>query len=182
MSAVVKISDRMRQQAFDFYAHHENVPLNAIATFLGVSRHRFWRLRRHWGWPARSEATASAGAIESCCEVRPIAEAVLPTRTGLREAAASLAHVTHIRLDALIRDQAGSADIDHDRTARTLAAYAKTLTIAQSLLEQEGTALHEPEADELQPRSLHDLRDELASHLERIVAEEEARGSDGLLV
>ena len=32
------------------------------------------------------------------------------------------------------------------------------------------------------PRNLDELRDELASHLERIVAEEEARGSDGLLV
>ena len=84
-------------------------------------------------------------------------------------------------LDALIREQA-ACDVDHDRTARTLSAYAKTLTIAQSLLDQEGTAPHEPEADDHQPRSLNDLRDELASHLERLVAEEEARGSDGLLV
>jgi hypothetical protein len=105
-----------------------------------------------------------------------------PAHRSLRAAAEALAHVTRTRLDALIGDQNAQAEIDHDRTARTLSAYAKTLTIAQSLLDREETDLHEPEARPDEPRSLHDLRDELAAHLERVVAEEQARGSDGLLV
>ena len=71
---------------------------------------------------------------------------------------------------------------DHDRTARTLASYAKTLTTARALLEQEGSRLDETEQHDETPRSLHELRDELALHLERVIAEEEAQGSDGLLI
>jgi hypothetical protein len=183
MIAKLDISDGLRRQAFDYYARHAGVTLNAIAVFLGVNRHRFLSLRREWNWPPRSEAMAAAradpGASDRGSDRGPDTP---PATTSLRDAAASLALATRVRLNALIADQAAISHIDHDRTARTLAAYAKTLTIAQSLLEQEETDLHEPGADEGAPRSLHELRDELAAHLERIVAEEEARGSDGLLV
>ena len=124
---------------------------------------------------------AGCGSTDERFRRPPTTGRPLPQRS-LREAAASLAHVTSLRLDALIGEQIAQADIDHDRTARILAAYAKTLTIAQSLLDQEETDPHEPEPDGLKPRNLDELRDELASHLERIVAEEEAAGSDGLLV
>ncbi len=178
--AKTEIPDDLRRQAFDYYARHESVTLGAIAIVLGVSRGRFLRLRRKWNWPPRDAALAAASS-----EPAPAAADRLPkphAARSLREAAASLALVTRARLDALIDDQGATGEIDHDRTARTLSAYAKTLTIAQSLLDREETDLHEPEAEPGEPRSLHDLRDELAAHLERIVAEEQARGSDGLLV
>ena len=180
MIAIAVFSDDMRRQAFDYYAGHPSVTLGAIATFLGLTRHAFLRLRREWSWPPRTEAIASALRGEPANTNIPASQGV--GRTGLREAAAALAQVTRSRLDVLINDQNAAADIDHDRTARTLAAYAKTLTIAQSLLEQEGSTLDDAEADEHPPRSIGELRDELARHLERIVAEEEAVGSDGILV
>jgi len=184
MNATLNLTPDMQRQAFDYYACHESVTLSAIAVYLGIDRKTFWSLRRKWGWPPRAEALASArggGPPASTFGDRHRPDEALPQRS-LREAAASLAHVTSLRLDALIGEQIAQADIDHDRTARILAAYAKTLTIAQSLLDQEETDPHEPEPDGRKPRNLDELRDELASHLERIVAEEEAAGSDGLLV
>ncbi len=102
--------------------------------------------------------------------------------SGLREAALALAQVTRTRIEALVKEQHSARDTDHDKTARTLAAFAKTLTTAQALLEQEGTKLDETGQTEKPARTIHELRDELARHLERVVAEEEARGRDGLLV
>lgn len=188
MIAKRDVSEDMRRRAFDYYAHHETVPLNTIATFLGVSRDRFLRLRREWNWPPRGAAIAAAAATAETHPATLLQTADAPSpprpsaRTDLRDAAHVLAQVTRARLDDLITDQLVASDVDHDRTARTLAAYAKTLTIAQSLLEQDGTSLDDAEADAHQPRSIHDLRDELACHLERIVAEEEAHGGDGILV
>jgi hypothetical protein len=184
MNATLDISPDMQRQAFDYYACHRRVTINAIAVFLGIDRRTFWSLRRKWDWPPRAEALAAPRGSDPPASAlsdshRP--DEPRPQRS-LREAAAALAHVTRMRLDALIGDQIAQAEIDHDRTARILAAYAKTLTIAQSLLDQEETNPHEAESDASPPRNLDELRDELASHLERIVAEEEAAGSDGLLV
>ncbi len=94
----------------------------------------------------------------------------------------SLVQVTRTRIDALVKDQHVNREIDHDKTARTLAAYAKTLTTAQALLEQEGSRLDDTGHDDRPRRTIHELRDELARHLERVIAEEESRGRDGLMV
>lgn len=179
----------LKRQAHDSYLGQPAISIAAIATVLGMSERSFYRKRKAWGWPPRREALnrkALKQTAESPADAIPPAPA--PTKTArtsgpaaLRKAALSLAQVTRERIDALVREQQ-EGPIDHDRTARTLAAYAKTLTTAQALLEQEGTKLDENERTERPARSLHELRDELARHLERIVAEEEARGRDGLLV
>lgn len=167
-----EISADLRQRAYDYYAHHPEISLKAIADFLGVSVWIFRRLRKVWNWPPRAEA-----AKAPACDAAPSSP-----RSTLRDAALSLAQVTRTRIDALVREQRHAATEDHDRTARTLASYARTLTAAQSLLEQEGTPLDGNEHTDTPARSIHDLRDELARHLERVIAEEEARGRDGLLV
>ncbi len=167
-----EISADLRQRAYDYYAHHPEISLKAIADFLGMSVWTFRRLRAKWNWPPRAEA-AMAPAGDA---------APTPARSTLRDAALSLAQVTRTRIDALVREQRADTTEDHDRTARTLASYARTLTAAQSLLEQEGTPLDGHGSSDTPARSIHDLRDELARHLERVLAEEEARGRDGLLV
>jgi hypothetical protein len=169
-----QISADLRRRAYDYYAHHPEISLKAIADFLGVSAWTFRRLRKTWSWPPRAEAAKTGPASDAAPSS--------PRRT-LRDAALSLAQVTRMRIDALVREQRDEASEDHDRTARTLASYARTLTAAQSLLEQEGTPLdgHHEHSDK-PTRSIHELRDELARHLERVIAEEEARGRDGLLV
>lgn len=163
----------LRQRAYDYYARHPEITLGAIASILGVSRCTFLRLRKKWGWPSRRELLN--GGV-------PPDAAPASARETLRDAALSLAQVTRTRIDALVGDQHAARTDDHDRTARTLASYARTLAAAQSLLEQEGKTLDGHGQPDKPARSLHELRDELARHLERVIAEEEARGRDGLLV
>ncbi|MGO4572820.1 hypothetical protein [Microvirga sp. 2TAF3] len=188
MTLMIEIPAEMKERAYDYYVHHRSISLSAIATFLGVSRTTFVRLRQAWNWPPRKETIASAGPDaqakekKSADEFSAASTRSVPGRSNLREAAMSLVQVTRSRIDALVKEQNSKRPMDHDKAARTLASFAKTLTTAQALLEQESTRLDATEHDETPPRSIHELRDELARHLERIVAEEEAQGSDCLLV
>lgn len=181
MSVKIEIAAGRKQQAYDYYIHHPAVSLKTIATFLGVSVRTFSRLRKAWDWPPRhdlpvQEENAADAETEDVRQEQPAA-------SSLREAALSLASVTRSHIDALVKEQRTKRGADHDKTARTLASYAKTLTAARALLEQEGSTLDDSEPhDTNTPRSIHELRDELAQHLERIIAEEEALGGDGLLV
>jgi hypothetical protein len=170
MASAIDIPAEKKQQAHDYFINHPTVSLQDIATFLGVSLSTFKRLRRRWNWPSREDVVAAP---------RPAPEEV---PSSLREAALALAQVARSHIDALVKEQRTRRTVDHDKCARALASYAKTLTTAQALLEQEGSTLDDSEHHDDAPRTIHDLRDELARHLERIVAEEEARGSDGLLV
>lgn len=185
MSPLIDIPAGQQQQAYEYYCRQPAVPLETIATFLGVSPSTFRRLRKGWGWPSRREALAQRSgrlaATNAAGELnepdgKPVAGA------SLRDAALALSQVTRAHLDAFVDEQRAGRDFDHDKAARTLASFAKTLTTAQALLDQDGSepACTEDRHDDA--RSIHDLRDELARHLERIVAEEEARGGDGLLV
>ncbi|MBZ6076393.1 hypothetical protein [Microvirga puerhi] len=178
-----EISAEMKQRAYDYYSRHPEVTIKSIALFLDISTETFYRLRRAWSWPPRAELLAPASNVapdDETTELRPKTSAV--RRSSLHEAALSLANATRSRIKALVKEQKRDATLDHDKTARTLASYAKTLIAAQALLEQESDTLDETGPfDHAQGRSIHDLRDELARHLERLVAEEEACGGDGLL-
>lgn len=185
MSAKIEISAEQRGQAYAYYTDHPKVSLRDIANFLGMSTTTLRHLRKQWNWPPRAEAlTANENRSASMFEAADSA-ASLETVTddfALRDAALSLAQVTRSHIDALVKQQRKGKAVDHDRTARTLASYAKTLTAARALLEQEGSTLDATEHHTKSARSIHELRDELAHHLERIIAEEEALGRDGLLV
>lgn len=194
MVSTVEISAAQRQRAHDYYFHRRTVTVPDIATYLGVSEAEFRRLRRSWSWPPRREALAQAGQTETGeaggepTDKRRSADDRTNAASSLREAALSLAQVTRRRIEALVKDRRSSRHADHEKTARTLASLAKTLTTARSLLEQEDS-----KADDIEPkneshrknephRSINELRDELARHLERIVAEEETDRADGRLV
>lgn len=180
MSVKIEISAEQRQQAYDYYVHHPAITLKTIATFLGVGTKTLARLRKDWNWPPRREALAQNRDIDSG-QVEEADQRTTAT-SSLREAALSLARVTRSHIEALVKEQRRKRGVDHDKTARTLVSYAKTLTAARALLEQEGSTLDDSEPQTQTARSLHELRDELARHLERIIAEEEALGRDGLLV
>jgi len=183
MSLTSKISAEQRQKAYDYFVHHPSISLQAIATFLGVCPSTFFRLRKNWGWPPRQEAISQAhGSEEASSDEASLAAGEFAPSSSLRAAALSLAQVTRVQIRALVKEHRAGRIEDHDKTARTLASYAKTLTTAQALLEQEGSRLDETEQHEETSRSIHELRDELARHLDRIIAEEEASGGDSLLV
>jgi hypothetical protein len=178
----IEVPDEKRQQAYLYYAGHPKFTLNDIAAYLGVSMSTFVRLRQRWDWPPRHAALAQNELSKAAKDPTDIHAGSAAAATSLREAARSLARATRSQINALMEKQRSGCSDDHDRTARTLASYAKTLTTARALLEQEGSRLDETEHQDETPRSLHELRDELARHLERVIAEEEARGSDGLLI
>ncbi|MCB8820071.1 hypothetical protein [Microvirga rosea] len=181
MSARVEISAAMRQRAYDFYCRHQKMTVASIAAFLNISPPTFRRLRTEWSWPPRAEALALAAQEEPA--ESPASSAGEEVQGTLKDAALALMSVTRSRIDALVVEQRSKKPLDHDKAARTLAAYARTLTTAQALLEQESNTRDDTGHSETAPsRTIEELRDELAGHLERIVAEEEARGSDGLLV
>jgi len=187
------VSAAAQARAYEAYCSPE-VDLKDIAKDLGVCLGTFRKLRGRWGWPSREEAVRDREAEEARRR-----EARMAFENGLRDAANALVATTCARIEALSRaDEAPSTD--HDKTARMLASYARTLAAARLLLQQgrmsdagrnltrTGAPGDAPgdEAQDAAPeeprRSLHDLRDELARHLERVIAEEEARGGDGLLI
>jgi hypothetical protein len=178
----IEIPDEKRQQAYVDYASAPQRTVEDIAASLEVSMSTFYRLKQRWGWPPRLAALAENELSKAAQDPTDVLAGSAAVATSLREAARSLARATRAQINALMEEQRSGCIDDHDRTARTLASYAKTLTTARALLEQEGARLDETEHQDENPRSLHELRDELARHLERVIAEEEARGSDGLLI
>jgi nucleotide-binding universal stress UspA family protein len=178
----IEIPDDKRQQAYLYYTSHPNLGLKDIEAYLGVGASTFVRLRERWGWPPRHAALAQNDLSKASQDTADVAIEHAVAATSLREAARSLARATRTQINALMEKQRSEGMEDHDKLARTLASYAKTLTTARALLEQEGARLDETEQHDDNPRSLHELREELARHLERVIAEEEARGSDGLLI
>ena len=185
MSAKIEISAEQRRQAYAYYTDHPKISLGDIANFLSMSTTTLRHLRKQWNWPPRAEVlTANEQPSASTVEAAGPAVSLeaTPDNFALRDAALSLAQVTRSHIDALVKQQRKGKTVDHDKTARTLASYAKTLTAARALLEQEGSTLDATEHHTKPARSIHELRDELAHHLDRIIAEEEALGRDGLLV
>jgi hypothetical protein len=179
----IEIPAEKRQKAYELYACRPECSLKDIQAELGVSASTFVRLRQRWGWLPRQAALAENELSKAETHPGDAPAQAMAATTSLREAARSLARATRAQINALMEEQRAGLATDHDKIARTLASYAKTLTAAQALLEQEGPTLDDTEQHDTKPRrSLHELRDELARHLDRVVAEEEARGRDGLLV
>ena len=184
----IEIPADKQRQAYDDYVNHPSKSVQDIIRFLGVSPSTFARLRDRWGWPRRADAmTMNAGdraGRGASGEGEDPAGGPSPP-SSLRAAAVALATATRSHISALVREQRAGRT-DHDKASKALASYAKTLTTAQALLEQESLRLDDDEHDHTgnrdDPRTIHELRDELARHLERIIAEEEACGRDGLLV
>jgi hypothetical protein len=199
MPRATSIPVEKRQQAYEAYVNDPSKTIEDIRLFLGVSVSTFVRLRDRWHWPRREAAIALAAADrerqakagrregEQATSLSDGQAMPASQPSSLRAAALALTVAARAHIDALLRQQE-KALVDHDKAAKALASYADTLTKAQALLEQDGAGLdhcehhHDGNSRGIQSRSIHELRDELARHLERIVAEEEARGSDGLLV
>ena len=179
----IEIADEQRQQAWEIYAREPEKLLPDIQTFLGVSAGTFVRLRQRWGWPARQVALNENALSKAAKDQGGVAGIAKAAVASVNDAARALAQATRVQIDTLMDEQRRGQAKDHDKTARRLAAYAKTLAAARALLEQEGSPFDDAEPHDSRPRrSLHELREELARHLDRVIAEEEARGRDGLLV
>jgi hypothetical protein len=178
----IEIPEEKKQQAWEYYACEPKRHLPEIEAFLGVGAGTFVRLRERWGWPSRRAALDAHALSLAAKHEGGVAGLRTAAAASVNDAARALAQATRAQIDALMDEQRTGRAKDHDKTARRLASYAKTLASARALLEQEGSPLDESGHHDTPRRSLHELRDELARHLERVIAEEEARGSDGLLI
>lgn len=178
----IEVTDEQREQAWEIYARQPEKHLADIRKFLGVRPSTFVRMRQRWGWPARQAALDANALSKAAKDEGGIAGLHRAAAASVNDAARALAQATRAQIDALMDEQRTGRAKDHDKTARRLASCAKTLAAARALLQQEGSPLDEPEHQDKPRRSLHELRDELAHHLDRIIAEEEARGCDGILV
>ena len=179
----IEVTDEQRQQAWAIYAREPDKHLPDIQAFLGVSAGTFVRMRQRWGWPARDVALAESSLSKAATNEGGVAGIAKAAVASVNDAARSLAQATRVQIDTLMDEQRRGQAKDHDKTARRLASYARTLAAARALLEQESSTLDDTEPHDNRPRrSLHELREELARHLDRVIAEEESRGRDGLLV
>ncbi len=173
------------------YATRPDLTLRAIARHFGVSdftlRHRI----KQWNWPPRLEALAPArremarrldGLAPGLGDVVPFRVAQAAVAGDAPAAPLDLTRVAHAlgrnalkQLDGLEAALAlGQAE--PERAARTLASLSRTLAAARAL-EQKGGVSVDDDADP--PRSLDDIRQELARHLDRLVEEEELERSFG---
>ncbi|MBQ0822298.1 hypothetical protein HPT29_017255 [Microvirga terrae] len=182
MGQRIDISDEQKQQAWEIYARQPDKHLPDIQAFLGISSSSFARKRDLWGWPPRYAALNENALSKAAKDQGGIAGLHKAATASVNDAARALAQATRAQIDTLMDEQRTGRAKDHDRTARRLAAYARTLAAARALLQQEGSSLDVTEPRDQPRRSLHELRDELAHHLDRVIAEEEARGRDGILV
>ncbi|QRM28163.1 hypothetical protein [Microvirga sp. VF16] len=185
MAVAIEVSAEQKRRAYEYYFNCPSMNLHEIAARIDVSRRTFVRLRDSWGWPHRAAALAlkDRDGVDAAVEGRADDPSeALSAPAALRDTARSLARVTKSQIKALVKEQRAGRVTSHAKTAQILASYAKTLMTAQALLEQEGSPLDESEHHSKPRRSLHELRDELAHHLNRVIAEEEARGCDGILV
>jgi hypothetical protein len=178
-----EITAEQQQQAWEWYSREPKLHLPEIAQRLGVSHSTFVRLRQRWGWPARHAVLSQNALSKAAKDQEGVAGLAIAAAASLNDAARTLAQATRAQIDALMDEQRAGRAKDHDKTARRLASYARTLAAARALLEQESSRLDDSEQSNPTPRrSLHELRDELARHLDRVIAEEESRGRDGLLI
>ncbi|MBA1158068.1 hypothetical protein [Microvirga mediterraneensis] len=178
----IDVTDEQRQQAWEIYAREPSKHLPDIHKLLGVSASHFARMRQRWGWPSRHAALEANALSKAARNEGGVAGLHKAAEASVNDAARALAQATRVQIDALMDEQRTGRAKDHDKTARRLASYARTLAAARALLEQEGSPLDDSEHHDKPRRSLNELRDELAHHLNRVIAEEEARGCDGILV
>lgn len=166
------------------FEHEPDRTLTEIArTELGVCARTFRDWRRQWEWPRRDKRLAAAQRVARRTALgRELAQAAVPLAT-LEAAvppedeapvdrpaiAARLARTVRAQLDGFAPADAA----DPERAARTLASLVKTLGAADTLARQGEGRPHDDEPDDGAPRSLEELRQELARRLERLVQDED---------
>ena len=195
MTIPIPVSEPAKAKAWHAYLHERHRTLEEIAgTELGIGRAAFAARRTAWGWPARHHAVAAVrGEVARRLPgVDPALAALVPLLLVARDTgqdgtvdfggvARSLRHLLLRQLQGLEPEPG-----DLDRTARTLLTIPKTVDAIKALERLQGSAAHAHEAsddphrgdrDDAPPRSLEELRQELARHLDRL-AEEEALERD----
>jgi hypothetical protein len=181
-----------KEAAWAMYATRADLRLADIATHFGVSISTIRVRVREWQWPPRLLALApsrreAARRIEGLeagqPTLAPVSVLQIPARQeplaplDLDIVAQSLGRNALQQLESL-EAAVARGKADPERAARTLASLSRTLAAARAM-ECKGGAPVDDDDDEPAGRSLEDIRQELARHLDRLVAEEELERSFG---
>jgi hypothetical protein len=153
-------------------------PVPDIAAMMGISRKTLERRIHEWGWTLRSAprlatervlaAMAPTGAVVNAEPKAAVAVSLSPvTRTAL---AARIHGIVEQGLDAVERvlSKVGPADESGaKRSARTLAAVARTLQEMAALTKPEAEVMPPDDADDDDPipRDINEFRRELARRI-----------------
>ena len=192
MPKKIVFTDAEREAAFALYANRAELTLPEIAAHLGVCRQTLRSRIREWRWPPRLQALASVRreaarrleglepglrkAVPLSVLQAPIPDAETSPPVDLTRVAAALGRSALQQLESLEAEVArGKAT--PERAARTLASLSRTLAAARAMEQKGGGPVDDD--DEPPARSLEDIRQELARHLDRLVAEENLERSFG---
>jgi hypothetical protein len=196
MMTPIAFSSADKDAAWSMYVGRPDLPLRDVAAQLGVSLSTLRRSIRAWAWPPRAQVIAEKrreaarrleGIDPALCGAVPLH--LVPAAPGdpsdpidLAEVARALGRTALRQLESL---EAGveRGEAAPERAARILASLSRTLAAARALeqkaIEQKGGGSIDDD-DDAAPRSLDSLREELARHLDRLVAEEGLERGFGL--
>jgi hypothetical protein len=193
MSTSLSIDEAALAKAWHAYIHEPHRTLVEIArTELGLGRAAFAHRRAAWRWPKRHIAVAAARAevARRLPGLDPALSAAVPLALVAQDTQpdgiADFGAVARSLRSLLLRQLQGLEPEpgDLDRTARTLQTIPKTVDAIQALERLQGPAAHGSfhdatsddaganDPDEPPPRSIEELRQELAGHLDRLAQEE----------
>jgi hypothetical protein len=193
MTKRIEFTAEDREAAWSMYSTRADLTCDDIAAHFGVSEFTLRDRMRSWDWPPRLQALARVRreaarrleglepglrkAVPLSVLQAPAADAEPPPPIDLARVAAALGRSALQQLESLEAEVArGKAT--PERAARTLASLSRTLAAARAM-EQKGGGPVDDDDDEPPARSLEDIRQELARHLDRLVAEENLERSFG---
>ena len=191
MPRPIAFTEDDREAAWAMYSTRADLTCGDIAAHFGVSRSTLRARMREWRWPPRLQALATIrreaarqleGLEPGLRKAVPLSALQAPETAqerpplDLARVAQALGRSALQQLESLEAEVA-RGEATPERAARTLASLSRTLAAARAL-EQTGGAPVDDDDDE-PPRSLDDIRQELARHLDRLVAEEELERSFG---
>ena len=192
MTTKIEFTADDREAAWRMYSTRADLTLGDIPADFGVSLSTLRDRMKEWDWPPRLKALAAIrreaarrleGLEPGLGKAVPLSvrQASLPNEPpappiDLGQVAHALGRNALQQLESL-EAAVARGKADPERAARTLASLSRTLAAARAM-EQKGDVSLDDDADE-PPRSLEDIRQELARHLDRLVAEEDLERSFG---
>lgn len=165
-------------------------PVPAIAAMLGIARRTLERRARALKWTPRSAPRIEADRIALAAAPAPLAPDTPDTAVAASDAAA-LRSANAVRIQRLVASSLDAVDrvltkvgpVDEggaERSARTLAAVARTLQEMSGISQPTIETPHDDaeDDDDPLPRDIDEIRDELARRIHALIDEEESR-TDG---
>lgn len=167
-----------------------DTPVPAIAAMLGIARRTLERRVRTLKWTPRSVPRIEADRAALAAPPEPLAPDTpdTPDTVAAASDAAALRSANAVRIQRLVANsldavdrvlaKVGPADEGGaERSARTLAAVARTLQEMSGISQPTIETPHDDDDDDPLPRDIDEIREELARRIHALIDEEESRAN-----